>query len=544
MSVDKKYISNEEFNKRLDEAKPRGRDFAQENEGKHHNAFYGINTAGLAVGRFKKSLKPTEAGEQGGRKYTKSQMDNQFIGKQAEERRDLTDGIRLAYRGWDKQDGKDEGRKLIILTRTADGAEIGRIDFDYEHLTKHGMKGRGFGDGDKDGIIVDGINVKVREAFQGKGYQHILYSEMFERARAIGATGFSQSIENKKGLPLKSVNRVIGEADNFIASLSEPDAQKPTQENFDRLMANAPTPTGDYTSNVPSVQNWGKLDKNARYKPSEDAMPLDNISWDEITSNLNDASLKAKKKEEEAGNVSKRYTPEQMKSEFVGRVSKENPKLTKGIRVEFVKKRSSKYGDEYEIRMLKKVPAIKGRDPSTYASEELIGSFTSEIDGNTASSGMAEIKPAFRNKGYGRLMYSEMAERLRELGARSWGGRMIDQKRRPQTLRETVIDRQNKKLGYQDSETRLSDERQDYNGDQTFYIESKLHGEAFYKPKEGWRDWNAEKTPLGSVIKNTVGYMIIMQNNKFRVYNPSKAMVGIYTDLDQAKRRVQKDEPK
>ena len=204
-----------------------------------------------------------------GRKYNKGQMDNQFIGRQAAERRDLTNGIRLAYRGWDKQDGKDEGRKSIKLIRTADGNEIGRIDFDYEHLTKYGMKGRGFGETDKDGIIVDGINVKVWEQFQGMGYQHILYSEMFERARAIGAVGFSQSIENKMGLPLKSVNRVIGEADNFIASLSEPDAQKPTQENFDRLMANAPTPTGDYTSNVPSVQNWGKIDKKAWYQPDE-----------------------------------------------------------------------------------------------------------------------------------------------------------------------------------------------------------------------------------------------------------------------------------
>lgn len=204
-----------------------------------------------------------------GRKYNKGQMDNQFIGRQAAERRDLIDGIRLAYRPWDKADGKDEGRKKIILTRSADGAEIGRIDFDYEHLTKYGLKSRGFGENEDGGIIVDGINVKVHEGFQGKGYQHILYSEMFERARALSAVGFSQSIENKKGLPLKSVNRVIGEADNFIASLSEPDPQRPTQENFDRLMAGAPTPTGDWTSNEPAVQNWGKLNKKAWYQPDE-----------------------------------------------------------------------------------------------------------------------------------------------------------------------------------------------------------------------------------------------------------------------------------
>jgi GNAT superfamily N-acetyltransferase len=210
-------------------------------------------------------FKPDESG----RTYTPEQFNKEFIGKQAFENKDLTNGIRLSYRGWDKADGKDEGRKLIILTRTADGAEIGRIDFDYEHLTKYGMKGRGFGETDKDGIIVDGINVKVTERFQGMGYQHILYSEMFERARAIGATGFSQSIENKKGLPLKSVNRVIGEADNFIASLTETGAQKPTQENFDRLMANAPSPTGNWMSNEPAVQNWGNINPKEHYKPIE-----------------------------------------------------------------------------------------------------------------------------------------------------------------------------------------------------------------------------------------------------------------------------------
>ena len=227
-----------------------------------------------------------------GRKYNKGQMDNQFIGRQAAERRDLTDGIRLAYRGWDKQDGKDEGRKSIKLIRTADGNEIGRIDFDYDHLTNHGIKSRGFGNGDKGGIVIDGINVRVHDAFQGMGYQHILYSEMFERARAIGAVGFSQSIENKKGLPLKSVNRVIGEADNFIASLSEPNAQKPTQENFDRLMAGAPAPTGKWGSNEPAVQNWGKLDKKAWYQPAEGVnAPVNeanrNFILDTITGNDN-----------------------------------------------------------------------------------------------------------------------------------------------------------------------------------------------------------------------------------------------------------------
>jgi hypothetical protein len=65
-----------------------------------------------------------------------------------------------------------------------------------------------------------------------------------------------------------------------------------------------------------------------------------------------------------------------------------------------------------------------------------------------------------------------------------------------------------------------------------------------FKPAEGWRDWQSERTSIGSVIKNTVGYVIMVNGDKFKVYNPYKAMVGIYTDLEQAKRRVQRDEPR
>jgi hypothetical protein len=65
-----------------------------------------------------------------------------------------------------------------------------------------------------------------------------------------------------------------------------------------------------------------------------------------------------------------------------------------------------------------------------------------------------------------------------------------------------------------------------------------------FQPAEGWRDWKSESTSVGSVVKNAVGYVIMVQGDKFKVYNPYKAMVGIYSDLEQAKRRVQRDEPK
>ena len=65
-----------------------------------------------------------------------------------------------------------------------------------------------------------------------------------------------------------------------------------------------------------------------------------------------------------------------------------------------------------------------------------------------------------------------------------------------------------------------------------------------FQPAEGWRDWQSERTSVGSVIKNTAGYLIMVQRGKFKVYNPAKAIIGIYDNEDQAKRRVQKDEPR
>lgn len=61
---------------------------------------------------------------------------------------------------------------------------------------------------------------------------------------------------------------------------------------------------------------------------------------------------------------------------------------------------------------------------------------------------------------------------------------------------------------------------------------------------EGWRGWTLEKGLNGGFYKNAVGWMIIVQADKFKVYNPQRAMQGIYEDLESAKRRVQRAEPK
>lgn len=59
-----------------------------------------------------------------------------------------------------------------------------------------------------------------------------------------------------------------------------------------------------------------------------------------------------------------------------------------------------------------------------------------------------------------------------------------------------------------------------------------------------WRGWTLEKGLNGGFWKNAIGWMIVVQADKFKVYNPQKAMQGIYEDLEAAKRRVQRAEPK
>jgi len=71
----------------------------------------------------------------------------------------------------------------------------------------------------------------------------------------------------------------------------------------------------------------------------------------------------------------------------------------------------------------------------------------------------------------------------------------------------------------------------------------------YYNPPseqaQAWRDFKAEPTTEGnSIFKNAMNFVIIQANNKYKVYNPQKALLGIYTDLDGAKRRVQREEPK
>ena len=611
-----------------------------------------------------------------GRKYNKGQMDNQFIGRQAAERRDLTDGIRLSYRPWDRNsnEGKDEGRKVIRLTRTADGAEIGRIDFDYDHLTNHGMKGRGFGNGDKGGIVIGGINVRVDEAFQGMGYQHILYSEMFERARAIGAVGFSQSIENKKGLPLKSVNRVIGEADNFIASLSEPNAQKPTQENFDRLMAGAPSVSGKWGSNQPAVQNWGKLDKKAWYQPDESKIGTQSSNVKLLLEGmksgriLRTASYKglgledslliahtpdtAKIGQVTAGdkaladlqggifyaiangkkiwasnfagdgetNILVNFAKDQLQQNANGKtyimlVKADNSKIfasvdgargvsnifkhlnDSGVMTDIRYNKALKNSAEMHLRMkgldglskdelYARIDDALLRSKENKISFENRAEFTREIARQLNEAGafdskkskdalvksfhkgfergfsIVEMERVFGNlmaediikdvpKGhvYGAIEITNPLRETKESDHRGYDASIEQESGEPSKL--IMFDRTahvteivNKKSGDEISMFKAGEGAyHSYTGGQIPYQEVRGKKQMPFQPTE-YSEFKSEQSPTGRILRNAKGYVIMLANNKFRVYNPAKAIIGVYGNEEEAKKRIYKEIPK
>jgi hypothetical protein len=59
-----------------------------------------------------------------------------------------------------------------------------------------------------------------------------------------------------------------------------------------------------------------------------------------------------------------------------------------------------------------------------------------------------------------------------------------------------------------------------------------------------YSEFKSEQSPLGRIMRNAKGYVITMSGNKFRVYNPAKAIIGVYGSEEEAKKRIYKEIPK
>jgi hypothetical protein len=76
-----------------------------------------------------------------------------------------------------------------------------------------------------------------------------------------------------------------------------------------------------------------------------------------------------------------------------------------------------------------------------------------------------------------------------------------------------------------------------------FGLSEKDKGGIKFQPAE-YTQFTTEQTASGRILKNAKGYAIILANNKFRVYNPTKAIIGVYNSEEEAKKRIYKEMPK
>lgn len=227
------------------------------------------------------------------------------------------------------------------------------------------------------------------------------------------------------------------------------------------------------------------------------------------------------------------YTEKQMAQKFIGRVARDNPGFAKQFKVEFEvsdRETGPKLTDkseidlEHEIEMenayLESQKQIRDTEAtnrkSTLEQESLSGEKYNEDLGfedtnynptpgsrppgtsvarlwitdkngknvgtihvsiDEVKSGVAHlaesrIEKDMQGQGIGKLMYSELAERLRSMGIKELTGWIADSKLRPNKIRQRIIDAVNNDLGYPDK-TSMKKEA----------ISTTLRPEAFYSPE-------------------------------------------------------------
>lgn len=216
----------------------------------------------------------------------------------------------------------------------------------------------------------------------------------------------------------------------------------------------------------------------------------------EIKEAVMQGELRTAYKPAEAGEEGgRRYTPEQLDGAFIGRYAAENPETIKGLTIK-AKMDYSKSDPYNEYSGPKEVVLQLFKDGKQ------IGKFNStQFKMIGASSGELRITELDQmNKGYGKLLMSEMAERLKHTGTRWFEGMIVDEARRPIAIREEIIGNTHKKV--YNIRTRkhewipLKQELKPWQTINAFpEVGNRLDPNAWYKPEEGDAPKSAVPTP-------------------------------------------------
>ena len=268
---------------------------------------------------------------------------------------------------------------------------------------------------------IGGSNI-YSDTFKGKGYGKLIYSELTERLRAMG-------VKKLEGVVVDSRQRPL-----FIR-----------EKMFKELMQGVYDETGQKVwVQMQKQQGLGWKKREYRHLQKGALDPLAFAVQVVIDPRAHYMPFEAGGEAGADGMGGRRYSPEQLKTEFIGRFASENPQVTKDLRISF---EEYDRGGEKEglLRLFKK--KFNGK-------EEEIGHFDARTLGFFNSdpkkfprysiSGESFIMEPYRGKGYGKLMYSELAERLRNQGSTKFIGQIENAHGEPQAIREQIIGRANR----------------------------------------------------------------------------------------------------
>ena len=456
----------------------------------------------------KVSTNKYEMGE-GNRTYNTNsrQWTNGFIGKYAEENPILTEGIKLSMKNWDKRTD-DYGRRSIELKEGNN--LIGRIDYEI----KKDSKGR---------WLLSDPTVLVLEQYRGKGYSNLLYSEMAERARFLGAENFLQRIENDKALPMFSQVKTFGFGETKLIDADKGQYFPPTKENFDKLknpdvdIQNQDGSIETVKGYEPWVHSWSKIFSDRHYQPAEG----EGTDWTNriAKKQRGDAEQAMKRVQRIVGGGAINYSVEH--SGDILHRTYENVAVNyhKDFGYHTVKNKVTKVSDAIsEINRRgfwnieeENYPYATGAKDKTLEQhkEQIIKAlkeFADEHDKLPAENDLQKTVKTINNA-IGNLNFD-----LAQVGLQKLLGKLRSEKSWIKYASEGMKD------WNQEKENRLT-----------------------YQPidKEPV-SWETQNTSAGSIIKNTAGYVIMKSMSKYRIYNPYKALVGVYDDEKTAMDKINK----
>lgn len=255
------------------------------------------------------------------------------------------------------------------------------------------------------------------EHLQGKGYGKLMYSELTERLRAMG-------VDELRGLVVDPAQRPM--------HIREAIGLKVMQEVYDQY---------GQRQWVPLIREQGLGWKSKRFR-NQDRFARNFETMAVIDPRARYQPFESGGEAGADGQGGRTYTPEQLKSEFIGRYAAENPEITKDLRLDYQSYNRGATQSEDIVYLYKK--KFNGKEVEIGRFDARILGKLNQKDPITAISGEAFIQEPYRGKGYGKLVYSELVERLRHAGASGFVGQIENAFGEPQAIREQIIGKANR----------------------------------------------------------------------------------------------------